>query len=361
MSVLLSPIKLAGLTLRNRIGLSPMCQYACKADGLATDWHLVHLGARAAGGAGLVVAEATAVSPGARISPGDLGLWSRAHADALVPVTRFIRAQGAAAGIQLAHAGRKGSTQIPWVGRDAVSVADGGWQILAPSAIPFAAKSVTPHAMTGADFDATIADFAGSAGLAHEAGFDYVELHMGHGYLGHQFLSPLSNQRTDGWGGDFEGRTRFVREVAKAVRVAWPAGKPLAVRLSCTDWQPGGWDIDEAARLATLLRTDGVDLVVCSSGAIVPGSVPAAIRGVHAPFSERVRRESGIATGLVGGITEASHAEQLLQDGHADLVFIARAFLDDPNWALHGARNLGEQAPWPDAYARAVRAFAPGV
>lgn len=353
-SPLFSPIKLRGVELRNRIGVSPMCQYMCAADGLATPWHLVHLGARAAGGAGLVVAEATAVSPHARISRADLGLWSNAHAKALQPVTRFIAGQGAVAGVQLAHAGRKGSTQVPWVGRKRVPPSAGGWDVQAPSALQFSPDNAMPREMTQADIERTIVEFADAARFAHLAGFRYVELHLGHGYLAHQFMSPLTNRRRDAWGGDFENRTRFAREVAKAVRSAWPGDLPLAARLSMTDWMADGWSLHESVQLARLLGEVGVDLIVCSSGAIVPGAQPPEGPGMQIPFAARVRHEAGVASGAVGLITEPAQAESIIAEGQADVVFLARAMLRDPNWAVHAAETLGLPAPWPLPYGRAV-------
>ncbi|WP_038207195.1 NADH:flavin oxidoreductase/NADH oxidase [Xenophilus azovorans] len=351
---LFSPLALRGTRLRNRIGVSPMCQYACGSDGLATAWHLVHLGARAAGGAGLVVAEATAVAPHARISDADLGLWSPAHAQALRPVAEFIAAQGSVPGIQLAHAGRKGSTRAPWVGRKAMAPDEGGWEVQAPSPLLFSEHSALPRQMGAAEIAQATSEFAAAARLAQMAGFRYVELHFGHGYLAHQFLSPLTNQRDDGWGGDFEGRTRFVRETAAAVRAAWPDELPLAVRLSMTDWLEGGWTLDDAVRLAGELKGLGVDLVVCSSGAIAPGSQPPQGPAMQIPFARRVRDEARLASGAVGQITQASQAEEIVAGGGADLVFLARAMLRDPQWALHAAEELGEPAAWPVPYARAV-------
>ena len=351
---LFSPLALRGTRLRNRIGVSPMCQYLCAADALATAGHLVHLGARAIGGAGLVVAEATAVAPEARISRADLGLWSAAHADALRPVTSFIAAQGAVAGVQLAHAGRKGSTQVPWIGRDAVPEAEGGWPVQAPSALQFSPRNAMPRAMSEADIAAAIAQFANAAGQAVAAGFRYIELHLAHGYLAHQFMSPLTNRRTDDWGGSFDHRVRFAREVVRAVRGAVPDDLPVAARLSMTDWVEGGWSVDDAVRLASLLREDGLDLVVCSTGAIVPGAQPPQGPGMQIPMADRVRREAGIATGAVGAITQPQQAEAIIAEGTADIAFLARAMLRDPNWAVHAAEALGQEAPWPAPYARAV-------
>lgn len=355
-AALFSPLLLRGVQLPNRVGVSPMCQYACASDALATPWHLVHLGARAIGGAGLVVAEATAVSAQARISDADLGLWSQAHVLALRPVTQFIAAQGSVPGIQLAHAGRKGSTRAPWISRKAVPPEQGGWPVQAPSALSFADDSAMPHAMSEAEIEVATSDFAAAARLAHAAGFRYLELHFGHGYLAHQFLSPLTNQRHDAWGGSFDNRTRFVRDTAAAVRAAWPDDLPLAARLSMTDWLEGGWTIDESVQLAGDLGRLGVDLVVCSSGAIAPGSQPPQGARTQIPFAARVRAEAGVASGAVGEITQAAQAEQIISSGAADLVFLARAMLRDPQWALHAAEALGLPASWPVPYARAVAA-----
>lgn len=353
-STLFSPLTLRGLSLPNRVGVSPMCQYACGPDGLATHWHLVHLGARAVGGAGLVVTEATAVAPQARISNADLGLWSEAHARALRPVTDFIAAQGSVPGIQLAHAGRKGSTPAPWFGRKALPLGETGWEVQAPSAVKFSEQSAMPSEMRPQDIAQTTTDFVRAATLAHAAGFRYVELHFGHGYLGHQFLSPLTNHREDDWGGTFANRTRFVRETAAAVRKAWPDELPLAVRLSITDWLESGWNMNDAVRLAADLRELGVDLVVCSSGAISPGSQPPQGAAAQIPFARRIRESAKIATGAVGQITQASQAEEIVASGGADLVFLGRAMLRDPQWALRAAEELGQVARWPVPYARAV-------
>lgn len=353
-SALFSPLQLRGLRLPNRIGVSPMCQYACEPDGLATPWHLVHLGARAVGGAGLVVTEATAVSPQARISNADLGLWSPAHAQALRPVTEFIAAQGSVAGIQLAHAGRKGSTPRPWLGRRTLARDAGGWETQAPSALPFSDHTAAPREMDPQDLDRTVVQFARAAALAHDAGFSYLELHFGHGYLGHQFLSPLTNRRDDAWGGSFANRIRFVRDTTVAVRAAWPDDLPLAVRLSVTDWLEDGWDAEDAVRLAAALHEVGVDLVVCSSGAIAPGSQPPGGARAQIPFARALRDRAGVATGAVGEITQPAQAEEILASGGADLAFLGRAMLRDPYWALRAAEELGEAARWPQPYARAV-------
>lgn len=353
-SRLFSPLAIREVRLRNRIGVSPMCMYACKRDGLATPWHLMHLGARAAGGAGLVVAEATAVSPHGRISQADLGLWSASHAEALRPIAAFVEAHGAVAGIQLAHAGRKGSTQAPWIGRRAIPTSEGGWEVQAPSRLRFGPDSAMPRAMSETDIEAAIAEFAAAARHAAAAGFRYVELHLAHGYLAHQFMSPLTNQRDDRWGGSRENRVRFAREVARAARAALPEDHVLAARLTISDWLDGGWAPEDAFRLGKELRDDGVDLLVCSSGAIAPGSNPPGGPGVQVPYAARMRHEAGIHTGAVGGITEPLQAETLIRTGGADLVFLARAMLRNPHWALHAAETLDIAAPWPLPYARAV-------
>ncbi len=353
-SNLFDPLSLRGLSLPNRVGVSPMCIYSCEPDGLATPWHLVHLGARAVGGAGLVVSEATAVSPEARISNADLGLWSADHAQALRPVTAFIRAQGSVPGIQLAHSGRKGSTPRPWMGRQPLPPAEGGWGVQAPSPVPFSEHSAVPTEMSERDIEQCTADFVQAARLAHDAGFLYLELHFGHGYLAHQFLSPLSNLRQDDWGGSFENRSRFVRDTATVVRAAWPDELPLAVRLSMTDWREGGWAPADAVRLTADLRAVGVDLIVCSSGAIVPGSHPPEGAGMQIPFARQVRDESGIAVGAVGEITQAAQAQEIIASHGADLVFLGREMLRNPHWAVHAAEALGQAARWPKPYARAV-------
>ena len=354
--LLFQPLTLAGLALRNRIVVSPMCQYSCEAgDGLATDWHLVHLGSRAVGGAGLVLVEAAAVSPAGRITPQDLGFWSDAHAEALAPIVRFIRAQGAAAGIQLAHAGRKASSRRPWEGGPALADAQGGWAPLAPSAISYGERYRLPRAMDGADIRQVVADFRAAARRADRAGFDVVELHAAHGYLLHEFLSPLSNERTDAYGGTFENRARLLREVVDAVRAVWPASKPLFVRISAVDWVDGGWTLEESVRLARLLRPRGVDLVDCSSGGLSPAQRIPTGPGYQVPFAERIRREAGVATAAVGLITTPAQAEEILTRGQADLIVMARELLRDPYFPLHAAAALGapDAVPWPAQYLRA--------
>jgi 2,4-dienoyl-CoA reductase-like NADH-dependent reductase (Old Yellow Enzyme family) len=351
---LFAPLTIRGVTFRNRVGVSPMCQYS-STDGFATEWHFVHLGSRAVGGAGLVVAEATAVTADGRISPGDLGIWSDAHVEGLARCARFVEEQGAVAGIQLAHAGRKASTAPPWKGGRAVAEAEGGWRpVYAPSAVPFAPGSPVPEALDEAGIRAVVAAFADGARRAREAGFRVVEVHAAHGYLLHEFLSPLSNRREDAYGGSFENRTRIVREVCEAVRGAWPEELPLFVRFSATDWVEGGWDAEQSVELARLLAPLGVDLVDCSSGGLVPGAKIPVGPGYQAEFAERIRREAGVATAAVGLITDAAQADALVREGRADMVFLARQLLRDPYWPLHAARHLGAAAEWPVQYERAV-------
>ena len=350
MSVLFSPLRLRGLELRNRIFVSPMCQYSC-ADGLATDWHLVHLGSRAAGGASLVMAEASAVEPGGRISPGDAGIWSEAHARAWAPVARFVRAQGAAPAIQLAHAGRKASTATPWEGGGPLK--RGAWTPVGASAIPFDAGYEAPRELSVEELAGIAARFAASAGLALAAGFEAVELHFAHGYLVHSFLSPLSNRRKDAYGGGFDGRARLALEIAAAVRRVWPERLPLLARVSATDWVEGGWDLPQTVELARRLKALGVDLIDCSSGGLVPHAKIPAGPGYQVPFAEAVRREAGVATGAVGLITEPAQAEGIVASGRADAVLLARQLLREPYWPLRAAEALGAEGPWPRQYRRA--------
>ncbi|MSQ09571.1 MAG: NADH:flavin oxidoreductase/NADH oxidase [Dehalococcoidia bacterium] len=355
MPLLFQPYALRGLTLRNRIAVSPMCQYACEArDGLATPWHLVHLGARAVAGAGLVIVEASAVAPEGRITPQDLGIWSDAHADALVPIVDFMHQHGAAAGIQLAHAGRKASTNRPWEGRGALDDAHSGWTPVAPSALAYPTYR-DPHGLAPTEISAIVEAFAAATRRAHRAGFDFIELHAAHGYLLHQFHSPLSNQRTDGYGGSFENRVRFTLECVAAVRAAWPAEKPISVRLSCTDWVPGGWDIEDTVRLALLLREAGVDIIDASSGGSSPDQKIALSPGYHAPFAERIRRDVAMPVAVVGLITQPEHAEQILQARQADLILLGRELLRNPAFPQQAATALSvpDAAYWPDQYLRA--------
>ena len=351
---LFEPFTLRDVTLRNRIGVSPMCQYS-SVDGFANDWHLVHLGTRAVGGAGLVMAEATAVTPEGRISPQDLGLWRDGHAEMLARITRFIREHGAVAGVQLAHAGRKASVEVPWRGGAPLSPGEGGWSpVLAPSAVPFGSRSQVPEALDAAGIRRIVNAFRDSACRALDAGFQVIELHGAHGYLLHEFLSPLANRRTDEYGGSFENRVRFTLEVTDAVRSVWPESLPLFMRLSATDWVDDGWDVEQSAELARLLATHGVDLIDCSSGGIVPGVKIPVGPGYQVSLAERVRAASGVPTAAVGLITSAQQADAVLRSGSADMVLLARTLLRDPYWPLFAARELGVEVDWPVQYQRAV-------
>jgi len=355
MALLFTPLTQRSLTLPNRIAVSPMCQYSSD-DGFANDWHLVHLGSRAVGGAGLVMTEAAAVEARGRISPQDLGIWRDDHIDGLARITAFIRAQGSVPAIQLAHAGRKASTSRPWGGgRGAIAPQDGGWEVIGPTDEPFVPEYPVPQAMTRADMDAVIAAFAQAAGRARAAGFQVVEVHAAHGYLLHEFLSPLVNTRTDDYGGSFENRVRLVLEVVRAVRAAWDEALPLWVRISASDWAEGGWDVEQSAALARLLKAEGVDLIDCSSGGAVNGVRIPAAPGYQVPFAAHIRREAGIATGAVGLITEAQQAEAILQNGEADVVLLARELLRQPYWPLQAAHALGVDVAWPVQYERAKR------
>ncbi len=352
MSILFTPLTLRTITFRNRIFVSPMCQYSSH-DGLPTDWHLVHLGSRAVGGAGLVMAEATAVSPTGRISPDDSGIWSDGHAEAFTPVARFIREQGAVPGIQLAHAGRKASTDSPWRGGGPLSPGQRGWQPVAPSAIRFDSGYAVPRELTANDMDEIEEQFAAAAHRAFTAGFQVVEIHMAHGYLLHQFLSPLSNHRTDDYGGSLENRLRLPLRIARAVREAWPKDLPLFVRISSRDWVDGGWDLGQSVLLARRLKILGVDLIDCSSGFLLPDEPIPSGPGFQVPFAAAIRKELAMPTGAVGFITDPAQAEQIVATGQADTVFLARQSLRDPYWPLHAARSLGADIPWPNQYLRA--------
>jgi 2,4-dienoyl-CoA reductase-like NADH-dependent reductase (Old Yellow Enzyme family) len=353
MAELFTPFSLRDLRLRNRIIVSPMCEYSCE-DGFATDWHMVHLGSRAVGGAGLVFTEAIAVTADGRISPSDLGIYRDEHVDELSRIVRFVKSQGAVMGTQLAHAGRKASTAAPWLGGAAVAVADGGWRpVYSPSAVAFSDEYVVPEALDEAGMARIVAAFADGARRSAAAGFSVVELHAAHGYLMHQFHSPLANRRTDRYGGSFENRIRFTLEVVDAVRNVWSEEKPLFVRISATDWVDGGWTVDESVELARALKRHGVDLVDASSGGMVPDAKIPLGPGYQVPFAARIRREAQIATGAVGLITEAAQAEQIIAEGSADVVFIARELLRDPYWPLHAAHRLGVDVPWPKQYVRA--------
>ena len=332
-----------------------MCEYSC-ADGMANDWHFVHLGSRAVGGAGLIFTEAAAVVPEGRISPEDLGVWSEAHFEPLARVAHFIAAQGGVAGIQLAHAGRKASTFRPWpnAGTGAIPESEGGWPTVAPSAMAFSDTYPMPRALTVEEIAAVQQAFVTAAVRAVESGFRVIELHGAHGYLFHEFLSPLSNHRTDSYGGSFDNRTRLLRDTAAAVRDALPEGIPLFVRISATDWTEDGWDVEQSVELARRLKAAGVDLIDCSSGGNVDGAKIPVGAGYQLPFADRIRREADIATGAVGMITGAAQADQIVRNGQADLVLLAREMLRDPYWPLHAAAELRVSAPWPVQYLRAA-------
>jgi 2,4-dienoyl-CoA reductase-like NADH-dependent reductase (Old Yellow Enzyme family) len=351
-SHLFAPLAIRSVVLRNRIAVSPMCEYSSD-DGFANDWHFVHLGSRAVGGAGLVITEAAAVEPRGRISSVDLGIWKDAHIEMLARITRFIRDHGAAAGIQLAHAGRKGSTRAPWEGGAAMPESEGGWQTAAPSAIPFRPGEPPPTELGHAEIGAIVQAFAAAARRALDAGFQIVEIHAAHGYLIHEFLSPLSNQRTDAYGGSFDGRIRFALEVAAAVRAAWPDSLPLFMRISSVDWVDDGWQIEDSVELARRLRPLGVDLVDCSSAGAVPHAKIQIGPAYQTPFAERIRKESGVLTGAVGMITEPQQADEIVRQGRADLVLLAREMLRNPYWPLHAAKTLGAAPPIPKQYLRA--------
>jgi 2,4-dienoyl-CoA reductase-like NADH-dependent reductase (Old Yellow Enzyme family) len=350
---LFQPLTLRSVTLRNRIGVSPMCQYSAE-DGVANDWHFVHLGSRAVGGAGIVIVEATGVAPEGRITPGCMGLWSEKHIAPLARIAQFVKSHGAVAGIQIAHAGRKASAALPWNGGAHLSEAQGGWEIIAPSALAFGGDlTKVPRAMTETDIARVQNEFVATAKRALAAGFNFLELHAAHGYLFNEFLSPLANRRTDQYGGSFENRVRFLLDTTRAVRQVWPDNLPLAVRISAIDWMPGGWQIEDSIALAKLLKTEGVDLVDCSSGGLVPDAKIKVEPSYQVPFAEKVRLGANIATAAVGFITEAKQAEEIIASGRADLVLLARQFLRNAYWPVHAARELGYKLTPPNQYARA--------
>jgi len=355
---LFDAVTLRSLTLANRIVVSPMCQYS-SVDGFANDWHYIHLGSRAAGGAALVFTEATAVTPEGRISPQDLGIYTEGHVAALARIVDFVHAQKCAAGMQLAHAGRKASTSPPWQGSTRVDPADGGWQPVGPADQPFSPAYPVPAALTIDGIRGVVAAFRVAAQRALAAGFDVVEIHAAHGYLIHEFLTPLVNTRTDEYGGSFDNRVRLCLEVADAVRGVWPDRLPVFIRLSSTDWVEGGWDIDQCVELARRLLAHGIDLVDCSSGGAVPDAKIPLGPGYQVQFAERIRREAGVATGAVGLITEAHQADAIVRSGQADCVLLARELLRDPYWPLRAARELGHTVPWPVQYLRAAPRDAP--
>lgn len=357
---LFSPLKLRSVTLPNRIAVSPMCQYSCD-DGFADDWHVVHLGSRAVGGAGLVLAEATAVVPEGRITPFDLGLWKDEHIEPLARIVAFVHGQGAAAGIQLAHAGRKASMGRPWEGERLMKPDEGGWEnVMAPSAVAFREGYAEPHALKFAEVRGVVEAFAAAARRAVVAGFDVVEIHAAHGYLLHEFLSPLSNLRADQYGGTLENRIRLVVETVDAVRRELGEEKALFVRISATDWTEGGWDIEQSVALAHVLKQHGVDLVDTSSGGNVAGATIPTGPSYQVPFAAQIRREAQIPTGAVGQITEAKQADGIVRNGEADVVLLAREMLRDPYWPLHAAQTLGASASWPVQYLRAAEKGAKG-
>ncbi len=354
MSKLFSPFVLKDLTLKNRLVISPMCQYSAS-DGFANDWHLVHLGSRAVGGAALIIQEATAVLPEGRITYADLGIWKDEHIEKLKQITTFIHGQGAVAGIQLAHAGRKASCEVPWEGGEQITNGSNSWQTQAPSAIPFKAGQQLPHALSIAEIQQITAAFRSAAQRAHTAGYKVIEVHAAHGYLLHQFLSPLSNQRTDIYGGSFENRIRLVVDVVEAIQSVWPENLPVFVRISATDWVPGGWNEEDSVNLAAVLKDRGVDLIDVSSGGNVPDAVIPAGPNYQVPFAEKIKKSIGIATGAVGIIVDAVQAEEILEQEKADLIFIARASLRDAYFPTHAAQELGDDTEWPNQYVRAKR------
>lgn len=359
MAQLFDTLKLRDITLNNRIGLPPMCQYSAQ-DGLAADWHFVHYGSRAVGGAGLMIIEATAVVPEGRISPGDLGLWNDEQIEPLARVARFAQAQGCVAAVQLAHAGRKASVGLGWQPQRTLDADEGGWVPVAPSALSFGEAYAVPKELDAAAIAEVIARFVASTHRAREAGFQSVEIHAAHGYLLHQFLSPLTNQRTDAYGGSFENRTRLVREVVKAVRAEWPERLPLLVRLSATDWVEGGWTADETVELCRTLKTLGVDLIDVSTGGLVPTTKIPVGTGFQTEFAARIRREADIPTAAVGLITSPEQADHIVRTGQADVVLLGREMLRNPHWPLMAAKALGVSTNWPMQYLRAAQAGTKG-
>ena len=349
---LFDPITFRSVTCRNRIFVSPMCQYSSD-RGLPNIWHTVHLGSRAVGGAGLVMVEASGVSPEGRITDWDSGIWSQEHADAFAPIVQFIHDQGSVAGIQLAHAGRKASTEVPWRGGKIVTDGPHAWEPVAPSAIAFRHGEPPPHELTVAEIDEVVEQFARAAGFALAAGFRIIEIHAAHGYLIHEFLSPLSNERQDEYGGSLENRMRLALRVTRAVRERMPDRLPLFVRISASDWVEGGWTLQDSIELCERLRELDVDLIDCSSGGAVPGAKIELGPGYQVPFASAIRREAGIATGAVGMITEPRQAEEIIANGDADAILMAREFLRDPYWPLHAAKELGVDVSWPPQYERA--------
>lgn len=349
---LFQPLQIRSVKFKNRIGVSPMCMYSSK-DGFANNWHLVHLGTRATGGAGLIISEAAAVSPEARITPDDLGIWKDEHAEKLKEITAFLETQGSVPGIQLAHAGRKASTTSPWKGGKIISKEEGGWQPVAPSAIPFYEENPAPAELDSAGIEKVISDFKEASKRALLAGYKVVEIHAAHGYLLHEFLSPLSNKRLDRYGGSFENRSRLLLEVTGAVREEWPENLPLFVRISATDWAEGGWNEEESVQLAKLLKEAEVDVIDCSSGGLVPNVNIPIEKKYQVPFSEKIKQEAGMMSAAVGMITTAQEAEQVLQNEQADIILLGREMLRNPYFPLEAAAELGAEVDWPNQYLRA--------
>ncbi|MEO6683220.1 MAG: NADH:flavin oxidoreductase/NADH oxidase [Ginsengibacter sp.] len=352
MNHLFKPVRIRSVELRNRIVVSPMCQYS-SVDGFANNWHLVHLGSRSVGGAGLVFCEATAISPEGRISPDDLGIWKDEHIPFLKTITTFIKEHGAAAGIQLAHAGRKASHLSPWKGRRPATQAEGGWQTIAPSAIPFKEGDPVPTEMSIEEIKTAIRHFQDGAKRSLYAGFEIIEIHAAHGYLFNEFMSPLSNQRMDEYGGSFENRIKFLLQTVTAIREVIPEGLPLFVRITSTEWVPNGWDENDSVKLAKILKEKGVDVIDCSSGGNSHDQQIPVAPLYQVSFSEKIRKEAGILTGAVGMITTAKEAEHILSSGQADLILLGRQMLRDPYFALHAAHEFNEEIPWPNQYERA--------
>jgi len=351
---LFSPLQIRSIRLRNRIAVSPMCQYSCE-DGMANEWHFVHLGSRAVGGAAIVMAEASAVEQRGQISPADLGIWKDKQIEPLQRIAGFLKAHGAAPGIQIAHAGRKASTDVPWNGGKPLTESTGAWKPVAPSSLAFTPQHQAPEELSREQIAVIVSAFAAAAARALEAGFEVLEIHSAHGYLIHEFLSPLSNNRSDEYGGSFENRTRFAREVVQAVRGVWPERLPLFIRISATDWMEGGWTGDDSVRLAQVLKSLGVDLVDCSSGGTsLAAQIPLA-PGYQVQFADRIRKETGIATGAVGMITDPVQADNIIRNGQADIVLLAREFLRDPYWPIHAAIALGVDPVIPQQYVRAYK------
>ena len=351
---LFSPIQIGDLHIKNRLTVSPMCMYSSE-DGFSNNWHLVHLGSRAVGGAGLILTEAASISPEGRITPRDMGIWKDEHIEGLAEIVDFVEAQGTQIGIQLAHAGRKASCAPPWEGGNRVQPENGGWETVAPSAVHFKENDPSPIELYKKGINKVISDFKEAAERSYKAGFKVVEIHAAHGYLLHEFLSPLSNKRTDEYGGSFENRSRLVLEVTKEIRKVWPKELPLFVRISATDWADGGWNIEESVKLSKLLKEEGVDLIDCSSGGLIPDAVIPAEKGYQVGFAERIKREANILTGAVGLIVEPQQAEEILENKKADLILMAREFLRTPYFPLEAAKELRMDLEWPNQYKRAKR------